>query len=82
MPSYSRITKKGQVTIPVRFREKYRLNEGTVVVFKETSAGLIIEPKPDIADSAGALSNYADARELLSELLRTRRESFFVGGSQ
>jgi hypothetical protein len=46
------------------------------VVFKETSAGLIIEPKPDIADSAGALSNYADARELLSELLRTRKESF------
>ncbi len=76
MMYYSKITKKGQMTIPVRYREKYNLKEGIKVAFEETDKGLIIKPAPDIADSAGALSAFADSKEVLSELIKTRKESF------
>lgn len=74
--SYSKITKKGQMTIPIKFRRKYNLREGVVVAFEETEKGLIIKPVPDIADSAGALSKYADPRKLLVELIKARKENF------
>ena len=72
----SKITKKGQMTIPVRYREKYSLKEGATLTFKETDDGLLIVPVPDIADSAGALSRYADSKEVLSDLLRARKKNF------
>lgn len=73
---YSKITKKGQMTIPVEYRRKYNLKEGVVVAFEETEEGLIIRPVPDIADSAGALSKYANPKELLAYLMKAREESF------
>lgn len=73
---YSKITKKGQMTIPVEYRRKYDLMEGTIVAFEETEKGLVIRPLPDIADSAGALSKYADVNELLADLVKAREESF------
>jgi AbrB family looped-hinge helix DNA binding protein len=73
---YSKITKKGQMTIPIEYRRKYNLREGAIVAFEETEKGLVIRPLPDIADSAGVLSKYADVNELLTDLIKTREESF------
>ena len=74
--SYSKVTKKGQTTIPLMYREKYNLKDGAVIKFIETSDGLLLRPVPDIADSAGALSSHADSRDALSEVLRSRKEDF------
>jgi len=74
--SYSKVTKKGQITIPVKYRKKYNLKEGVVVTFEETVQGLMIKPVPDIADSAGALSKYANPKDLLSDLIKSREENF------
>lgn len=74
--SYSKITKKGQMTIPVEYRRKYNLKEGVLISFEETENGLVIRPVPDITDSAGALSKYADPKELLSDLIKAREENF------
>jgi len=46
------------------------------VAFKETDEGLLLKPVPDITDSAGKLSSYADIKEVLSELIRARKEDF------
>lgn len=73
---YSKVTKKGQMTIPVKYRKKYNLTEGTTVTFRETNEGLLLKPMPDIADSAGALSSYADVKGVLSDIIRTRKEDF------
>ncbi|MCL4435166.1 MAG: AbrB/MazE/SpoVT family DNA-binding domain-containing protein [Thaumarchaeota archaeon] len=70
----SRVTKKGQVTIPSVMRRKYRIAEGTTVTFEETSEGLVIKPLPDIVDSAGKLSMYACADEVLKNVLKQREE--------
>ena len=74
--SYSKITKKGQMTIPVRYRRKYNLKEGVVVAFEETVDGLMIKSVPDIADSAGVLSKYANLKELLLDVISAREENF------
>lgn len=74
--SYSKITKKGQMTIPVKYRRKYNFKEGVAVEFEETEDGLVIRPVPDIADSSGALSKYAHPKELLADLIKAREEAF------
>jgi len=74
--SYSKITKKGQTTIPVKYREKYKLREGTTVAFKETNEGLLLKPVHDITESAGALSRYSDIEGALSDIIKARREEF------
>ncbi len=41
---YAKIQQKGQVTLPVSFREQYHLEKGDMVVFIETEAGILIKP--------------------------------------
>jgi len=38
------IGSKGQIVIPAKFPEPHRLNEGTIVVFHEERARLVLEP--------------------------------------
>ncbi len=73
---YSRVTKKGQATIPAVFRRKFGIEEGDKVVFQEMEEGLILKPAADLEDSAGALSRFADDGAVLARLLQERRKSF------
>jgi hypothetical protein len=52
------------------------MREGTIVAFEETAEGLIVKPVPDIVDSAGKLSKYADPKELIAALIKAREENF------
>jgi AbrB family looped-hinge helix DNA binding protein len=38
------ISSKGQIVIPANLRKRYRLQEGTTVVFQEERGRLILEP--------------------------------------
>jgi len=73
---YSRVTRKGQATIPSAFRKKLGIEEGDRVVFEEAEQGLILKPAADVEDSAGAMSSFGDAEEVLGKLLRDRKKSF------
>jgi len=73
---YPRVTKKGQATIPSAFRKKLGIEEGDRVVFEEAQGSLIVKPAADVEDSAGALSRFGDAGQVLERLLRDRRKSF------
>jgi bifunctional DNA-binding transcriptional regulator/antitoxin component of YhaV-PrlF toxin-antitoxin module len=53
--SYSKVTKKGQVTIASQFRGEHGFGEEVVVAFKRTRDGLMIEPVRDVTESAGKL---------------------------
>ncbi|MBW7885466.1 MAG: AbrB/MazE/SpoVT family DNA-binding domain-containing protein [Caldilineaceae bacterium] len=46
---YSRVQKKGQVTIPAEMREKLGLKEGDLVAFIETEDGILISPQEVLA---------------------------------
>jgi hypothetical protein len=52
------------------------MREGSTVAFEESKQGIIIKPVPDIASSAGRLSRYAKADDVLDDLIRTRRKEF------
>src|SRR5439155_20207270 len=73
---YSRVTRKGQTTIPSVLRGRFGFAEGDRVVFEETKHGLVLTRAADIEDSAGVLSRFADASEVIDHLLRERRNSF------
>jgi AbrB family looped-hinge helix DNA binding protein len=74
--SYSKVTKKGQVTIPSYFREEHGFGEGVVVAFKRTKDGLVIEPVHDMTESAGKLSKFGTADEVIRDLIRSRERDF------
>jgi AbrB family looped-hinge helix DNA binding protein len=38
------ISSKGQIVIPANLRKRYRLKEGTTVVFQEDRGRLVLEP--------------------------------------
>lgn len=62
------ITKKGQVTLPKRMREKHRIGRRAIAV--ETSEGILIKPLPSVEEEMGSLREVfknKTARELLSE---------------
>jgi AbrB family looped-hinge helix DNA binding protein len=73
---YSRITTKGQMTIPVDARRKYGLEEGSIVTVEETKEGLLLKRAPDIIASAGALSKFGDANDVVQSLVKSRTKAF------
>lgn len=38
--------------------------------------GILIKPLPDIADSVGSMAKYSNAKEILEEMIRERKELF------
>ena len=47
------VTRKGQVTIPVEHRRRYKIREGMKVRFMDTANGLVLKPLTPIEDLAG-----------------------------
>jgi AbrB family looped-hinge helix DNA binding protein len=48
------VTKKGQTTIPVKLRRKYKIEEGTKLTVIDTKEGILFKPKKTIWDMIGA----------------------------
>jgi AbrB family looped-hinge helix DNA binding protein len=61
------VTRKGQITIPVSKRKKYRITEGMRVLVKDSSEGILIKPITPIEDLAGV-----DAGKLTIEQMKRK----------
>ncbi|MDT8782620.1 MAG: AbrB/MazE/SpoVT family DNA-binding domain-containing protein [Candidatus Bathyarchaeota archaeon] len=68
------VTKKGQTTIPVQLRRKFRIEEGTRLEVIETSEGILFKPKKSFWDLIGSGAPYATVEEVKSELEKLREE--------
>ena len=68
------VTKKGQTTIPVRLRKKYKIEEGTRLEVVDTDAGILLKPKKSIWDMIGAYSEVATVEEMNKLLDKLRHE--------
>ena len=56
----SKITRKGQVTIPIEFRKELELLEGDTVLFEMDEKGLhIVRPDDVVVPTAGIFKDYA-----------------------
>lgn len=69
--SKTKVKQKGQVTIPVEFREKFGLREGVILEVKEHSEGILLRPLPP--PEPGDVVGEEEYRRLLEELEQTRR---------
>ena len=47
------VTRKGQVTIPVQHRRRYKIREGMKLTIMDTPNGLVLKPLTPIEDLAG-----------------------------
>ena len=68
------VTKKGQTTIPVKLRKKYKIEEGTRLQVLDTKEGILLKPQKSIWDMIGAYAEYATVEELNKELDKLRHE--------
>jgi AbrB family looped-hinge helix DNA binding protein len=68
------VKKKGQTTIPVRIRKKFKIEEGTRLAVVETDEGILLKPKKSIWDMIGAYSKFGTPEEVKKELDELRRE--------
>lgn len=76
MSKTTRITRKGQTTIPQRLREKYDLEPGDTVVWEETADGIVVR-KEETTDARGLLADglsEAEREDLAAELSDEIRE--------
>jgi AbrB family looped-hinge helix DNA binding protein len=68
------VKKKGQTTIPVRTRKKFKIEEGTRLEVVETDEGILLKPKKSIWDMIGAYSEFGTPEEVKKELDELRRD--------
>jgi len=70
------VQKRGQVTIPIKLRRKFGIEEGGVVAFIETGEGILISPRDVLA--MDALDRIGEALKkqgiTLEELIESGRE--------
>lgn len=70
MKTTSKVTRKGQITIPAHFRKKNGIKEGSSVEISEEGQKLIVRPVPDLMDLIGCdkgLYEPSKLRRLLDE---------------
>ena len=68
------VTRKGQTTIPVRLRKKFKIEEGTRLEVIETKEGILFKPKKSTWDLAGSGSPFATPEEMKKLLDELREE--------
>ncbi len=68
------VTKKGQTTIPVKLRRKYKIEEGTKLTVVDTKEGILMKPKKTIWDMIGAYPDPVAAEKIDKLLYKIRHE--------
>ena len=66
------VTRKGQTTIPVKLRTKYKIEEGTRLQVLDTKDGILFRPKQSTLDLAGSGSKFASPDEMKRLLEKLR----------
>lgn len=89
-PVLTRITTKGQITMPESYRRKYDMHEGDTVVLNDETDHLSVQKAEDILSRvAGSLSAYAgngpleiDREQLWTGITREREERIWRQASE
>ncbi len=68
------VGRKGQITIPVKIRKKFKIEEGTRLQVIETKEGILFKRKLTTWDLAGSGSKFATVEEMNKLLDKLRAE--------
>jgi AbrB family looped-hinge helix DNA binding protein len=69
----SKVTRKGQITIPAWFRRKNSIKEGSIVEITDQGQKLIVEPVPELLDQIGSDKGKYDSTKLRKMLDESRK---------
>ena len=69
----SKVTRKGQITIPVELRRRYRIVKGSYVELRDDDRQILVKPIPDLLDLAGVDAGKYSLQQLKKELDRSRQ---------
>jgi AbrB family looped-hinge helix DNA binding protein len=69
-----KVTRRGQTTIPVEFREKFGIKEGDELLVEATEKGLLFKPIRKLEDCAGIYAKYGNVEEIKKEIDKLREE--------
>ncbi len=67
------MTRRGQTTIPIEFRRRHRIEEGTRLVIEDRGDSMVIRPVANLEDLGGFLSKITTS-ERLNRILQESRE--------
>ena len=68
------VSRKGQTTIPVDLRRKYKIQVGSRLEAIDTGSGILLKPGLSTADLAGSGKKHASVTEMKRLLDRMRSE--------
>jgi len=68
------VNKKGQFTIPSRFRKQFRIQEGTKLVLTQEEYAIIVRRVPEFDDLLGMHAGKVTFEEILQELNEMRKQ--------
>ena len=68
------VTRKGQVTVPIELRRKYRIVEGMKMTVEDSSSGIIFKVIPKIEDLAGIDAGKMTVEKALEIIDKMRSE--------
>ena len=69
-----KVTRKGQTTIPVQFREKLGIREGDQLVVEATEDGMLFKLVPRLEELAGVDSGFGTPEEVKKQIDKLREE--------
>ena len=67
------VTRRGQTTIPVEFRRKYKIDDGTMLEIEDTGEGLLLKKMVSTIDLIG--TGKASQHDIFARLDRMRAEN-------
>jgi len=68
----TRVTRKGQATIPSAFRQKYGIKEGTTMIVEDVGGAIVMMPLVGVEQLVGLDSKRYDVRKMKKEIDRLR----------
>lgn len=74
MENVVKVTRRGQTTIPVEFRQKFGIKEGDQLMVEATEKGLLFRPIPRLEDMAGVDAKYGKVEEVKKHTDKLREE--------
>src|SRR5256712_13553445 len=67
-----KVTRRGQTTIPIEFRKRHRIEEGSRLVVEDRGDAIVLRPVPRLQDLGGFLSKTPTVERLLKILAEAR----------
>jgi len=69
-----RVTRRGQTTIPIEFRRRLQIQEGSWLVVEARGGAITMRPVPDLEDLARSMTKISNRRKANALLDRMERD--------